>query len=74
MTAAFKWHKLGSDRIEMILFGNIEAWLDRAQTTIVRAGRGGALLESPPSSLPGIDVILCGQPGSGNGSGGTVSG
>lgn len=55
----------------MVLFRNIDGWIDRAEACFAQAAHLG--VEGPPAyriqpgpdDLPGIDVLMAGQPGSG---------
>lgn len=51
----------------MILFKNIGGWIDRCEECFGGAagGSGPYRLPAPPEDLPRVDVLLCGQPGSG---------
>ena len=49
----------------MILFRDIDGWIDRCDSCFARVGSTRYRIASTPEELPGIDVLLCGQPGSG---------
>ncbi len=49
----------------MILFNEIDRWIDRSDACFERVGSSRYRIAAPPEDLPGVDVLLCGQPGSG---------
>ncbi len=49
----------------MILFKEIDHWIDRCDACFARVGSSRYRITAPPEDLPGVDVLLCGQPGSG---------
>ncbi|MBW2262641.1 MAG: hypothetical protein JRG91_11760 [Deltaproteobacteria bacterium] len=49
----------------MILFKEIDGWIDQCGACFARVGSSRYRIGSPPEDLPGVDVLLCGQPGSG---------